>query len=135
MATLKETLAAATKKAEAAAKEAATLAKKAEATGATEADKLAASNAAQAASAAASEAKEAQAAIDAAAEGGDTTEGNGKAVPITRILNLSSALHYVGETRILPDNIGSPFSDEEHAEASKNPGYLALLKAGKLKVE
>lgn len=121
--------AAAVKKAEELLKLSDAAAKKAGAAGATEEDKAAASTALAAFTAAAAEAK----ALEAPAS--TETAKEAKKGAITRIINRSKALHYVGEIRILPDNTGSEFSDELHEAALKNPGYAALIKQGLLEVK
>ena len=108
---------------------AAAAAKKAAAAGATDADKAAATEA----QTKATEAAAAVAAIETTSGGESGKEG--KTSGITRIKNLSKALQYVGETRILPDDVGSEFSDEQHEAAMKNPGYVALINQKLLKVE
>lgn len=54
---------------------------------------------------------------------------------ITRIVNHTPSLQYVGDVRILPDDKGSPFTDEQHQEALKNPGYAHMIKSKKLEVK
>jgi len=103
--------------------------KKAAAAGATDADKAAATEAQTKATEAASVVK----AMEATGTLESTSEGKGK--PITRIKNLSKALQYVGDVRILPDDVGSDFTDELHGAAMANPGYVALINKGLLKVE
>lgn len=106
-----------------------TAANKAQAAGATDADKTAASKAFEEASKAAEAAKKLEAEL--AATGNAPAKKSG----IKRILNYSKALQYVGDIRILPDDVGSEFSDEQHEAALANPGYAALIKQGLLKVE